>query len=112
MAKVIMEKLGLHITKQYKDLYIYYLNKVQCLCLIKDLVVNLAQDPNKSIMMEIIISDVPPNFGMLFQDRGVKNWETFSIRSIICNYTNVHLDHYLLRIIPWLKTKSYHEQGS
>jgi hypothetical protein len=65
MAKVIMEKLGLHITKHYKDLYIFYSNKVQCLPLIKDLVVKLAQVPSKSIMMEIIIYDVPPSFGML-----------------------------------------------
>jgi hypothetical protein len=62
MPKVIMEKLGLDITKPYKYLYTFDSKKVQCLGLIKDLVVNLAQIPNKSIMMDIVIVDVPPSF--------------------------------------------------
>jgi hypothetical protein len=65
MPKVIMEKLGLDITKPYKYLYTFDSKKVQCLGIIKDLVVNLAQIPNKSIMMDIVVVNVFPIFGML-----------------------------------------------
>jgi hypothetical protein len=42
MPKVIMEKLGLDITRPYQDLYSFDLRKVKCLGMIKDLVVNLS----------------------------------------------------------------------
>ena len=34
--------------------------------LIKDLVVSLHQIPEKSVVMDIVVADVPPKFGMLF----------------------------------------------
>ena len=37
----------------------------KCLGLIKDLVVNLTQLPSKSIMMDIVVADIPPKFGLL-----------------------------------------------
>jgi hypothetical protein len=43
MPKVIMEKLGLEITRPYQDLYSFDSRKVKCLGMIKYLVVNLAQ---------------------------------------------------------------------
>jgi hypothetical protein len=39
---------------------------VQCLGVIKDLVVTLFQLPMKSVVMDIVLADVPPKFGMLF----------------------------------------------
>lgn len=42
MPKIVMEKLGLEITKPYKDLYSFDSSKVRCLGLIKDLCVMLA----------------------------------------------------------------------
>jgi hypothetical protein len=42
MLKIIMEKLGLEITRPYQDLYSFDSIKVKCLGMIKDLVVNLA----------------------------------------------------------------------
>lgn len=42
MPKIVMEKLGLEITRPYKDLYYFNSSKVRCLGLIKDLYVTLA----------------------------------------------------------------------
>eukprot|EP01018_Ginkgo_biloba_P007611 Gb_17039 [translate_table: standard] len=43
MPKVIMEKLGLEVTRPYQDLYSFDSRKVKCIGMIKDLVVTLAQ---------------------------------------------------------------------
>jgi hypothetical protein len=45
MPKVIMEELGLDITRPYKDLFSFDSRKVKCEGLIKDIVVTLAQVP-------------------------------------------------------------------
>jgi hypothetical protein len=65
MPKVVMEELGLEITKPYQDLYSFDSKKVKYLGSIKDMVVSLAQLPMKSVVMEIVVVDSPPNFGML-----------------------------------------------
>jgi len=65
MPKVVMEKLGLDITRQYKDLYSFDSSKVRCLGLIKDLCVTLAQIPAKSLVMDIVVADNPPKYGTL-----------------------------------------------
>jgi hypothetical protein len=43
MPKVIMDELGLDITRPYKDLFSFDSRKFKCLGLIKNLVVSLAQ---------------------------------------------------------------------
>jgi hypothetical protein len=45
MPKVIMDDLGLDITMPYKDIFSFDSRKVNCLGLIKDLVVSLSQIP-------------------------------------------------------------------
>jgi hypothetical protein len=65
MPKIIMEKLGLQITRPYQDLYSFYSRKVKCLGMIKDLVVNLAQIPVKSILMDAVVADFPSKYDML-----------------------------------------------
>ena len=65
MPKVIMENLGLEIIRPYQDLYSFYSRKVKCLGMIKDLVVNIAQIPVKSILMGVVIVDVPVKYGMI-----------------------------------------------
>jgi hypothetical protein len=65
MPKVIMEKLGLQITRPYKDLYSFDSRKVKCIGMIKDLVVNLAQIPTKGILMDVVVNDVPTKCGIL-----------------------------------------------
>ena len=65
MPKAVMESLGLEITRPYKDLYSFDSSRVKCLGLIKDLCVNLAQIPSKCLVMDIVVADVPPKYGML-----------------------------------------------
>jgi hypothetical protein len=65
MPKAIMDKLGLEITRPYGDLYSFDSRKFKCIGMIKDLVVNLAQIPAKSILMDVVVVDIPPKHGML-----------------------------------------------
>jgi hypothetical protein len=58
MPKAVMEKLGLDITREYKYMFSFDSRKVQCLGVIKGLVVNLTKMLNKSLVMEIIVEDV------------------------------------------------------
>jgi len=65
MPKVFMDELDLDITRPYHDLFYFDSMKVKCLGLIKDLAITLSQLPMKSMMMDIVVADVPPKFGML-----------------------------------------------
>jgi len=57
MPKIVMDELGLDITKPYHDLYTFDSKRVKCLGVIKDLVIPLTQIPIKSIMMDIVVAD-------------------------------------------------------
>ena len=72
MPLAVMEKLGLDITRPYKNLYSFYSKRVQCLGMIKDLVVRMVQIPRNFVMMDVVIADVPPTYGMLLS----KHWGT------------------------------------
>ena len=65
MPKAIMETLNLDITRPYKDLFSFDSSKVKCLGLIKDLCVTLVQYPGKNILMDIVVADIPPKYGVL-----------------------------------------------
>ena len=65
MPKRVMEELGLEITKAYHDLYSFDSKKVNCLGVIKDLVTTLAQLHVTSIVMDVIVANIPPKFGIL-----------------------------------------------
>lgn len=65
MPKVFMEKLGLEITRPYKDMYSFDSSRVKCLGLIKYLCVTLAQIPAKSLVMDIVVADIPPKYDMI-----------------------------------------------
>jgi len=65
MPKVVMENLGLDITKPYKDLFSFDSRQVKCLGLIKDLTFTLTQIPSKSVIMDMVVADIPAKFGML-----------------------------------------------
>ena len=64
MPKSVMESLGLEITRPYKDLHSFDSSRVKCLGLIKDLCVNLAQILTKCLVMDLVVADVPPKYGM------------------------------------------------
>jgi hypothetical protein len=65
VPKVVMDQLGLDITRPYKDLFSFDSRKVKCLGLIKDMVVSLSQIPAKNMVMDVVVVDIPPKFGML-----------------------------------------------
>ena len=71
MPKIVMDNLGIDITRPYKDLYSFDSREVKCLGLIKDLVVSLHQIPEKILVMDVVMDDVPPKFGMLLS----RSWE-------------------------------------
>ena len=75
MPKIIMECLGLDITRPYKDLYSFDSREVKCLGLIKDLVVSLHQIPEKNLVMDMVVADVPPKFRMLLSRSWVAKLE-------------------------------------
>jgi hypothetical protein len=64
MPKIIMDKLGLQITRPYEDIYSFDSRKFKCMGMIKDLVVTLAQVPVKSILMDVVIVDIPPKYNL------------------------------------------------
>jgi hypothetical protein len=72
MPKTVMEELGLEVTRAYHDLYSFDSMKVKCLGVIKDLVLTLFQLPMKSVVMDIVVVDVPPKFGMLLSRSWIK----------------------------------------
>jgi len=72
MVKVVMEELGLEITKPYQDIYSFDSKKLKLLGMIKYLVVSLSQLPMKSVVMDIVVADIPPKFGMLFSKAWAK----------------------------------------
>ena len=65
MPYIVMDNLGIDITIPYKDRYSFDSREVKCLGLIKDLVVSLHQIPEKSLIMDVVVVDVPLKFGML-----------------------------------------------
>ena len=75
MPKVIMDNLGLDITRSYKDLYSFDSRKVKCIGLIKYFVVSLHQILEKSIVMDVVVEDVPVKVGMLLS----RSWATIHV---------------------------------
>lgn len=65
MLKSVMEELGLEITKSYHDQYSFGSRVVQCIGVIKQLVVTLTQLPMKSVVMDIVVVDILVKYGML-----------------------------------------------
>ncbi len=75
MPKSVMERLNLDITRPYKDLFSFDSSQVKCLGLIKDLCVSLVQYPNKTILMDVVVADIPPKYGCYYQDHGGLNFK-------------------------------------
>jgi hypothetical protein len=73
MPKVVMEKLGLDVTRPYKDLYSFDSSKVKCIGLIKYLCITLAQIPVKSMVMDIVVATFLLNMVCCYLDLGELN---------------------------------------
>ena len=65
MPKVVMDELGLDVTRPYKYIFSFESRKVKCLGLIKDLVMSLSQIPSKNLVMDVVVADIPQKFDML-----------------------------------------------
>ena len=59
IPKVILDELGLEVTKPYHDLYKFDSKPMKCIGIIKDLVVTLSQLPSKRILLDVAVEDVP-----------------------------------------------------
>ena len=66
MPKGVVESLGMEITRPYKDLYSFDSKRVKCMGLIKDMVVSLNKLPSKTMVMDVVVANIPPKFGILF----------------------------------------------
>lgn len=71
MPKMIMDNLGLDITRPYKYLCSFDSRKVRCLGLLKDLVLSLHQMLEKSIVMDVVVAYVLVQFGILLS----RSWD-------------------------------------
>lgn len=80
MPFLFMEKLGLDITRPYKDLYSFDSKRVQCLGIIKYLVVGMVQIQRKFWIMDVVIADVPPTYGMLLSRHINIVWSSFLMK--------------------------------
>jgi hypothetical protein len=88
MPKSVMDELGLEVTNTYHDLYSFDSRKFKCLGVIKDMVVTLFQLPMKSILMDIIVSDFPPQVWYAFVKILDKNtWGNLTDGSLLCYYS-------------------------
>ena len=65
IPKGVVESLGLEITRPYKDMYTFDSRKVKCLGPIKDMVVTFTKIPSKTVVMDVVVADIPPKFGVL-----------------------------------------------
>jgi hypothetical protein len=65
IPKSIMDILGLKITRPYGDIYSFGSRRVKCMGMIKDLVVTLAQILMKNVLMDVVVADIPPKYGLL-----------------------------------------------
>lgn len=63
--------------------------RVQCIGLIKDVVVGLTQVPAKTVVMDIIVADIPPKFGMLLS----RSWaaKIKGTMQMDLNYATIHV---------------------
>ena len=66
MPKGVVGSLRLEIIRPYKDLYSFDSKMVKCLGLIKDMVVSLAKLPSKTVVMDVVVADIPPIFRVFF----------------------------------------------
>ena len=65
IPKVVMDQLGLDITRPYKELFSFDSGKLKCLGLIKDMVVYLAQICAKNMVMDVVVANISPKCGMM-----------------------------------------------
>lgn len=103
MKKAIMEKLGLDITHPYHELYSFDSGRVHCLGIIKDLVVSLDKIPTNNVLMDVVVFDIPPWFGMLLsRSWGAKLRGTLQLDF---SYATIRIFEQLIKLYQEMKMK-------
>ena len=87
MPKGVVESLGLEVTRPYKDLYSFDSSKVKCLGLIKDIVVTLTKIPSNTIVMDVVVEDIPPFFLYCYQGHGLQNEGDLTYGYVLCYHS-------------------------
>jgi hypothetical protein len=64
LSRLLFEENATESFKTY--IYSFDSRRVKCMGVIKDMVVTLSQLPMKSVVLDVIVADIPPKFGMLF----------------------------------------------
>jgi hypothetical protein len=72
MPKIVMEELRLEVTKTYHDLYSFDSEKGEVPWVYQKLGRVLVPAANEELVMDIIVVDVPPKFGMLLSRSWIK----------------------------------------
>ena len=91
MPKGLVESLGLDITRPYKVLYSFDSKRVKYLGLIKDMVVSLNKLPSKTVVMDVVVANIPPKFGILLSRswnsklKGILQMDMSYATNPICN---------------------------
>ena len=88
IPKWVVESMGLEVTRPYKDLYSFYSRKITCLGMIKYMVVKLTKIPSKTVVMDVVVADIPPKFGVLMS----RTW-TSKLKGILhmdMSYATIH----------------------
>ena len=65
MPKGVVESLGLEIRRPSKYFYYFDSKRFKCLGLIKGMVVSLNKLPSKTVVMDVVVADIAPKFGVL-----------------------------------------------
>jgi hypothetical protein len=71
MTLKVMKQLGLEITRPYGNMCGIDSKAIQVYGLIEDLLVHLARYPEVVIVMDVVVIDVPDNWGMLLSRKWV-----------------------------------------
>ena len=90
MARVVVESLGLEITRPYKDQYSFDSRKVRCLGLIKNMVVTVAHILVKSIVIDVVVADTPHQIWYaIVKILGFKTKRNITDGHVLCNHSFV-----------------------
>ena len=65
MPKGVVESLGMEVTRPYKDLYSFDSWNVKCLGLNKDMLVTLTEMSSNTVVMDVVVVNIPLKFGIL-----------------------------------------------
>jgi len=100
MPKAVMDELGLEITKSYHDLSSFDSQKFKYLGMIKDLAITLTQASMKTMVMDIVVADIPPKFVCLLSRSWMKR---------LCGTIQMDLSYATIPVFGGVNRRLYRE---